>query len=336
MDLSSVQVGAAFGLMVRTWPIILVRLGVTIAFWVVALLYLAITGAVAVLIGNAVEIVGIIVFLVALGAMIPLYHLAYRYVFFVIKAAHVAVIAELLVNGRLPEGVGQLAFGRQKVMERFGETNAMFLVDELVNGVVSAFTWAVYSVTSWIPGDAVRTLVGIVNTIIRFAMSYIDEAILARSFTNDRDNVWANARDGLVLYAMVWKPILLNAVVLMILSYIPFLVALLIFSAPIGLLVNLVSPQLAGWSIIAILLFAWLVKVAVGDAFAMTAIIAAYQRETADKTPDPAMVERLNGLSDKFREIMRRAGDAVGFQRPKVKNEGDGLAAAGAPAGTFE
>lgn len=331
MDLSSIQVGAAFRLMLRTLPIILIRLGVTIAFWVVALVYLAVVGAVAVLIGNASEIVGLIVFLVALGAMIPLYHLAYRYVFFVIKAAHIAVIAELLVHDRLPDGVGQLEFGRKKVIERFGETNAMFIVDELVNGVVSAFTWTVYSITSWIPGDTVRTLVGVVNTIIRFAMNYIDEAILARSFTNERDNVWVNARDGLVLYAMVWKPILLNAVVLMILSYIPFIVALLIFSAPIGLLINLVSPQLAGWSIIGILLFAWLVKVAVGDAFAMTAIIATYQRETADKTPDPAMVERLNSISDKFREIGQRAGEALGFNRPKAKPE-DGLT----PASTFE
>jgi hypothetical protein len=336
MDFSSIQIGAAFRLMIRTLPIILIRLGVTIAFWVVALIYLAIVGAVAVLIGNASEIIGVIVFLVALGAMIPLYNLAYRYVFFVIKAAHIAVIAELLVNDTLPDGVNQLAFGRKKVTERFGETNVMFVVDELVNGVVNAFTWTVYSITSWIPGDSVRTIVGIVNTVIRFAMNYIDEAILARSFTNERDNVWANARDGLVLYAMAWKPILLNAVVLMILSYIPFIVALLIFSAPIGLLVNLVSPQLAGWSIIAILLFAWLVKVAVGDAFAMTAIIAAYQRETAGKTPDPAMVDRLNGLSDKFGELMRKAGDSMGFNRQKAKNDSDGLPTTSAPASTFE
>ncbi len=335
MDLSSIQIGAAFGLMIRTLPIILIRLGVTIIFWVVGLIYLAIIGAVSVLIANASEIIGVIVFLVALGAMIPLYNLAYRYVFFVIKAAHIAVIAELLVNDKLPDGVNQLTYGRQKVMERFGETNAMFVVDELVNGVVSAFTWTVYSITSWIPGDSVRTIVRIVNTVIRFAMNYIDEAILARSFMNERDNVWANARDGLVLYAMVWKPILMNAVVLMILSYIPFIVALLIFSAPIGLLVNLVSPQSAGWSIIAILFFAWLVKVAVGDAFAMTAIIAAYQRETANKVPDPAMVDRLNKVSDKFGELMRKAGDSLGMNRQKVKNEGD-LPTASAPASTFE
>lgn len=313
MNPQSLQLGSAFRLVLRTLPIILVRLAASLVFWIAALVYLVLVGGVAYLIGQAVAILGVIVFLVAIGAMVPLYNLAYRYVFFVIKAAHIAVISEILVNGDLPAGTNQLAWGRKQVTERFGETNAMFVVDELVNGVVGAFTWTVYSVTSWLPGDSLRTLAQIITTVIRFALNYIDEAIMARSFYTRSDNVWANARDGLVLYAMSWKPILMNAVALMILSYIPFLVALLLFSAPIGLLVATISPSLAGWSIIAILAFAWLMKVAVGDAFAMTAIIATYQRETAGKQPDPAMAAKLDQASEKFAEIRQRAADAFGM-----------------------
>jgi hypothetical protein len=312
MNLDSLQIGSAFRLMLRTLPIILVRLGASIVLWIVGLIYLVVVGGIAYLIGQAVAVLGVIVFLVAIGAMLPLYNLAYRYIFFVIKAAHIAVISEILVRGDLPPGTNQLAWGRQKVTERFGETSAMFVVDELVNGVVGAFTWTVYSVTSWLPGDSLQTLAQMITTVIRFALSYIDEAIMARSFYTQSDNVWTNARDGLVLYAMSWKPILMNAVALMVLSYIPFFVALLLFSAPIGLLVATISPSLAGWSIIAILVFAWLMKVAVGDAFAMTAIIATYQRETAGKQPDPAMAARLDQVSDKFSEIRQRATDALG------------------------
>jgi len=320
MNKGSLQLGTAFNLLMRTLPIILVRLGVTIAFWLVALIYLGVTGGVAWLIGQAISIVGVILFFVAIAAMVPLYNLAYRYVFFMIKAAHIAVVSELLVRGNLPDGTNQLSWGKERVTERFGETNVMFVVDELVNGVVTAFTRTVYSVASWLPGD-LRSVVRILNQIIRFAMNYIDEAILARSFYSNHDNVWANARDGLVLYGMTWKPILKTAVALMALSYVPFIVVFLVFSAPLGLLLSLISTTIAGWSLLITLLLAWMVKVAVGDAFAMIAIVAVYQRETDGLEPDPQMAARLESVSSKFVELKKKAAENMGMgEKPKDDN----------------
>src|SRR6185436_18266819 len=182
------------------------------------------------------------------------YNLVYHYVFYLLKAAHVAIIAELLVNGNVPGGQGQIAWGKQKVQERFGEVSGMFIIDELVMGVVRAFTRTVFFLTSWLPGETLRTAVRIINRVIEYAMNYIDEAVLARSFWNEHESVWTNARDGVVLYAMVWKPILTNAIALMLISFLPFVVAFILFSAPIGLLLARTSPQLAGWSIIATLM----------------------------------------------------------------------------------
>jgi hypothetical protein len=321
MNLNALRLGMSFNLMMRTMPILLVRLGVMLVFWVVALIYLAITFAVAYLVGQAVPFIGVILFIVALVAVGPIYNLAYRYIFYTIKTAHIAVIAELLTKDRLPDGVNQLSYGKQRVEERFGEVNAMFVVDELVNGVIHAFTNTVYSVTSWLPGETLDTLVRIVNRVIRFAMNYIDEAVMARSFYRTEGNVWENARDGVVLYAQVWKPILVNAIALMLLSYVPFIAALVLFALPVGLLLNLISPQLAGWSIIFLLILAYMVKVAVGDAFAMTAIIAAYQRETTTLTPNPEMAAQLDSLSDQFRELTQRARDGIaGLGRPSPTN----------------
>ncbi len=312
MDLNSLQLGTSFKLMLRTLPIIGIRLGANLLFWIALIIYLAIAGWVAYLVGNAIQIVGVILFIVALVAIIPIYNLAYRYVFYMLKAAHVAIIAELLATGKVKDGRGQLAWGKQKVQERFGEMNAMFVVDELVNGVVRAFTRTVFAVTAWLPGESIRTLVRIVNRVIEYSMNYIDEAVLARSFWVERESVWTNARDGVVLYAMVWKPILMNAIALMILSYIPFVIAFILFAAPIGLILSRTSPQLAGWSIIITLVLAFLIKIALGDAFAMTAIIATYQRETANLTPDPNMVAKLDSVSDKFKDLKRRAEESIG------------------------
>ena len=309
MKLESLKIGMAFKLLMRTMPILLIRLGATFAFWVVALIYLAITIGVATLVGKAVPILGFIVGLVAVIGVVPMYQLAYKYVFFMIKAAHIAVISEILVNDKLPDGAGgQLEWGRQRVTERFGEMNVMFVVDELVNGVVRAFTRTVYSVTMFLPGDTLRQMVGVVNRVIRISMGYIDEAVLARSFYNPTDNVWGNARDGVVLYAQVWKPMLTNAVALMLISILPGIAAFVIFALPLGLIISAIFGEAAGgWSIIALFLFAYLVKVAIGDAFAITAMIAAYQRETKDLTPNPEMTSQLEGLSDQFRELTEKA-----------------------------
>lgn len=312
MNLDSLQLSRALQLLLRTTPLLLIRLGAVIAFWVIALIYLAVAGGVAYLIGQAIEILGVILFFVALIAVIPLYQLAYRYVFFMLKAAHIAVISEMLVNGDLPAGTNQLSWGKQRVQERFGEVNVMFIVDELVAGVVRAFTNSVYRLTAWLPSDSIRTLVKIINRVIQFAMTYIDEAVLSRSFIQQEKNVWANARDGVTLYAMVWKPLLMNAIALMILSYLPFIVALILFSAPVGLLLAAISPQLAGWAIIFTLILSYLIKTAVGDSFAMAAMIAAYHRETAGLEPNPEMTARLDQVSDKFRELAQRAQGEIG------------------------
>lgn len=308
MDFSNLNLGLAFSLLMKTIPVLMIRLGAMLVFWVVAIIYLVIVSWIAVLIGSAIDWLGVIVFIVALVAVIPAYNLAYRYVFYMLKAAHIAIMAEILVNGKLPDGVGQLDYGRKKVTERFGEVNTMFVVDELVSGVVHMFTGTVYSIASWLPGDTLQTLARIVNRVIHYATSYIDEAVLARSFyISPPQNVWENARDGVVLYAMSWKPLLTSAVVLMLLSFVPGIVAFVIFAAPIAWLISLFSSSLAAWTVILALFLGWVFKVAFGDSFAMAAIIASYQRVTVGKTPDPAMAAKLDSISNAFTDLKNRA-----------------------------
>jgi hypothetical protein len=224
-------------------------------------------------------------------------------------------MAELLVNDDLPAGTNQLDWGRKRVQERFTEVNAMFVIDEMVTGVVRAFTGTVYSIASWLPGDTIRTLVQVIQRVIEYALTYIDEAVLARSFWNTGQNVWENARDGVVLYAMSWRTMLTTAVVLMLISFIPALVVLILLGAPLGFLLSMISPQFAGWSIILILFLAWLMKVAIGDTFAIAAILATYQRTTAGMQPDPEMSAKLDAVSEQFQDLKRRATEALSGTR---------------------
>jgi hypothetical protein len=119
--------------------------------------------------------------------------------------------------------------------------------------------------------------------------------------------VWENARDGVALYATTWKPLLTNAIALMVISYIPSVVGFILLAAPIGLIVSFISKPLAGWAIIFTFLLAYLLKVALGDAFAMTVMIAAYHRETEGLEPSAEITSRLDGVSDQFQELTKRA-----------------------------
>ncbi len=311
MSFEQLQLGTAFNLVVKTAPILLVRLGLYLAFWVLLLIYWGITIGLAYLVGQVWAPLGWILAIIALGSAIPIYNLAYRYVFYLLKVAHIAVMVELLGNRQLPTGTSQLTWGKEQVTKRFGQVSVMFVIDEIVEGVVRMFTGLVFSIASWLPGDSIRQIAAIINRVIRYSTSYIDEAILARAFWRRDENIWASAQEGLVLYAMVWKPLVATAVALMVISYIPFLLIWLLFSAPIGGLLSLFSTTLAGWSIIIALVFALFVKVAVGDSFAMAAIIAAYQHETKNLIPDPAMEAHLAQISDKFRDLKDRALSAV-------------------------
>ncbi len=310
--MGSLQLGTAFKLLLKTGPILMVRLGASILFWFVTLLYLGLVIGLAVLLGSITPILGWVVAIIGLVGFGPIYHLAYKYGFFLIKAAHIAVISELLVHGQLPAGVSQLAWGKEQVKQRFGDVSVMFVVDELVSGVIGMFTRTVYALASWMPGDTMRQLAAVVNRVIRYATSYIDEAIMARAFWRRDENMWSSAEEGLVLYGQVWKPLLKNAVALMFLSFIPFIIALIVFAAPVAGLVGLVGgTKAAAWSVLALLVLAFLIKVAVGDSFAMVAMIASYQRETASLTPDPAMSAQLAQISPKFVELKNRALAAV-------------------------
>jgi hypothetical protein len=305
--MSSLQLGKAVSIMMQTLPILGIRVLVSFISFVIFVVYMLITFGVAALLGRINETLGVIVFIIALVAVIPIYNLANRYIFYILKAAHLAIVAELLQNGKIPDGVNQLEWGKQQVQTRFGDVNVMFVVDELVNGVVRAFTNTLGWLTGWLPGEALQTLVGMVKMVIRLSLSYIDEAVLARAFWLRSESVWSSAVDGVVLYTQIWKPILTNAIALMFISYIPFVAALIIFAAPVGFILNIFSSDLAAWGIVAALFLAWLIKASIGDTFAMVAIIATYQRETANLTPNPEMKAKLETVSDKFRELQRHA-----------------------------
>ncbi|HLU81965.1 MAG TPA: hypothetical protein VKZ43_01070 [Trueperaceae bacterium] len=332
--LPKIYLGEAIGLVGKTLPLLWVRLGSYLALGAALGVYAAAVGAVAWLLGRLWAPLGVIVFLIAVGGAFGVVRWAGRYWFHMLRAAHTAVLTEFIVTGKGPEQ-GQLAYGKAQVLGRFKDTSILFAVDLLVGGVVKFVVRTFTRIASILPIPGLDGLAKLLERVAVMSTTYVDEAVLSRAYAKREENVWAVARDGVVLYAQAWKPILANAVVLALLSFVEFLVFLLILGLPAAAIAAAV-PSLGLALGIGVLIGAWMLKLAVSDAIALAATLLAYHRATAGLEPDPAWVAKLDSASDKFRELGRKAVEAV---KPAMTPTGpqDGqpatTAASGQPVG---
>jgi len=301
--------GEALALLGKTLPFIWVRLGSYAVLFAALSLYFTVVGGLSWLLGRLWEPLGFITFLIAIGGGFGLLRWASRYYFYLLKAAHTAVMTEFIVHGTGPAG-HQIAYGRQQVTERFRDTSVMFAVDVLVDGAVKAFVRTFARIAGLLPIPGLDGLTKLLERVAVASTTFVDEAVLSRAYAQREPNVWKVAHDGVILYAQAWRPILTNAVALTLLGYVEFLLFLVILGVP-ALAVAAALP--AAGPVLAILVFAgaWLLKLALADAFALAATLIAYHRTTTGLTPNPEWQAKLEGVSEKFKELGRKAVASV-------------------------
>lgn len=306
-------IGEAFGLIGKTLPFIWVRLGSYLLLGLGLGVYFAVVGGIAWLLGSLWAPLGILVFILAAGGAFGIVRWVTRYYFYLLKAAHTAVMTEFIVYGKAPEG-SQIAYGKKQVMDRFKDTSIMFGVDVLVDAVVKAFTRRFTNLVGILPIPGMDSLMSLIKKVALYATTYIDEAILSRAYKEREENVWQVAQDGIILYAQAWKPILANAAVLAIISFVEFVALLILLGLP-AVAIGAAIPALRVALGISVIIGAWMIKLAVSDAFSLAATLIAYHRSTEGMTPNPEWKGRLEQASDKFSELGRKAAQAAGGQR---------------------
>ena len=304
-----IYLGEALSLLAKTMPFLWVRLGSYMLLGLGLGVYFAIVGGVAWILGSLWGPLGFIVFIAGIGGAFVVVGWAGRYYFYLLKAAHAAVMTEHIVHGRAPEG-SQVDYGRQQVTARFRDTSILFAVDALVDGAVKSIVRTFTSIASILPIPGVDGLGKLLERIAVASTTFVDESILSRAYAKREQNVWKVAHDGVVLYAQAWKPILANAVVLALLGYLEFFLFLAVLGLPALAFAALV-PALRIALGIGVVLGAWMLKLAISDAFAMAATLTAYHRTTAEMEPNPEWVAKIEGVSDKFRELGKKATEAL-------------------------
>jgi hypothetical protein len=327
--------GEALGLLAKTLPFIWIRLGSYALLGLGLAAYFGIVGGIAWLLGQLWAPLGLILFLVAIGGAFGIVRWITRYYFYLLKAAHTAVMTEFIVHGTGPSG-GQVAHGRAAVTERFKDTSIMFAVDQLVDGVVRRIVRSVVRIASILPIPGIDSLGKLLERVALASSTYVDESILSRAYAKREQNVWSVAHEGVVLYAQAWKPIVANAVVLSLISYVEFVLLLVILALP-ALAIAAVFPGAGPALAVLVVIAAWMVKLAVADAWSLAATLLAYHRTTLEMTADPEWVARLEGMSDKFKELGRKAKEAVETRTAApseaASSETDRTGAAPTPAG---
>ncbi len=311
-------IGEALGLIKKTMPYVTARAGILALVGIGAVIYF---GIIALLIGALKEAGGIaaIIFIIGTGGFILIMRFIKHAVLYALKAGHIAVLTELIDKGTLPEGKGQVEYGKDLVKSRFKDVAIMFAVDRLVAGVLRTFNRTVARVTDALPIPGLEGLGKLVTTLVNFSISFVDEAILSYAISREDDNLWKSSKDGVILYAQEWKAILPASAVMGLIDAAAFLVVF------IPLLIILGFATGAGWIALVIsAVIGYLVKEAFVRPWAMASIILTFRREIQGKTPNPEWDQRLESVSKKFRELKDKAVEYArgqGAEKPEEKVE---------------
>ena len=234
------------------------------------------------------------------------------YILYIVKAGHIAVMVEIMQGGQVPGGRGQIDHATAVVKARFGEASALFALDRLIKGVVGVVTGLMQGILGFLPIPGLDQMMGVVRAYLKLAVGLVDEVILAHGIKTRAENPWSSAQDGLVLYAQNARPILINAAWLTLFSYGLSFVVFLIMLAPAALVVYLIPGSWSAGGFVFAILFAWAVKAALIEPFAIACLLQVFFKVTEGQQPDPVWRAKLDAATTKFKELGSRAATWAG------------------------
>jgi len=303
-----------FRLMGRTAPFIVLRL---LVFFGITLAYVLVTGGGAglgYLVGRVGDEPGGYAFFggfIGFAVVSGVIYFLREYLLYLVKAGHIAVLVHLIDDKPIPDGRGQIDYAAAEVRSRFAETSVLFAVDQLIKGVLKMINRLLMTIGSLIPIPALQGLMKFVTTVLNLSLTYVDEVILAHNIRTQSTNPWSSSRDALVLYAQNYTTMLKNALFLAIVVWVLTLLIFLVTLAPFLALVSFFPEGAGFWTVVIAFVFAISLKAAIIDPFAMAALIQAFFKVTEGQQPREEWVVRLDGASDKFRELGTKAASYV-------------------------
>ncbi len=227
-----------------------------------------------------------------------------HYFGYLVKAGHIAVMAEAFTTGKVPDG--QVKYGMGKVKERFLGANVYFAVDKLVTGAVKQIQRGIDKLgqkLDFIPG--MEQVAKLINFFVELSLGYIDECCLGYTFYKKDQGAFKSACDGVVIYTKNIKKLLGNAAKTMLKVVLLVIVTVLVVFIPIGLLFKALD-----WSALIAFLLAcfitWVLKFAFLDSYILCQIMAGYMEVAPTTQINFDLYGKLCGISGKFKELFNK------------------------------
>ncbi|MGN0431951.1 MAG: hypothetical protein ACI4EQ_06295 [Lachnospiraceae bacterium] len=227
-----------------------------------------------------------------------------RYVGYMLKAGHVAMVTTAVTTGTLPEN--QLEAAKNMVKERFATANVYFVVDRLVTGAVSQLQKGLQKIDDLlgkIPG--VSIVVSFAQVFVNIALGYIDECCLGYTFLHKEQSAYKSAADGVVIYFQNWKKLLkdaaVTALIVMGVSVLAWLLPFIIFAVILGAFgVHWIVAFILGLMVSAI------IKSAFIDSWMMVKMMVSYMQVAPTTQITFDLYDKLCKLSGKFKNLFNK------------------------------
>ena len=243
-------------------------------------------------------------FLIWCGTIGPVRLAVEHYMGYLVKAGHMAVIAEAATTGQVPDD--QVRYGVEKVKERFVTANIYFAVDKLVSGAVKEIQKGIEKVSNaldFIPG--MEQLASFAKFFVELSLGYIDECCLGYTFYKAEQGAFQSACDGVVIYAQNIKHLLKNAAITMLKVVLATLAVVIVVFIPVGVVFRLLK-----WSglvaFVLACLIAWVVKFAFLDSYILCQTMAAYMQVAPTTQITFDLYGKLCSLSASFKELWEK------------------------------
>ncbi len=314
------EIGRTLGIVIRTWPFVILRI---IVYFGITLAYIVSTGAGAGVgygVGHILGDGGPLSFalwggIFGFGLVSLILFWLREYILYIVKAGHIAVMVSLIDGHDVPGGQSQIGYAQAVVRERFVEANVLFVLDQLVKGVVRIITGLIGGFAAFVPIPGLSGIAKFVNAVIRMSLTYVDEIILGYNIRIQSNAPFETGRQGVVLYAQNARTMLKNAVWLTVMTWVLGIIVFFLTLAPAAAILYAMPGELAGWAFVLAIVFAWAFISAFIEPFVIAALMQVYFRVIEGQTPDPAWDMRLSETSKHFRDLKDHALASVGGSR---------------------
>lgn len=286
----------------KTMKFVWLKLAFGGAIVLASLILLGIFALIGSLFGGSVMAIFICLWMILTGGI---YRFAMNYVGYMLKAGHIAVIAETVVNGQVPDN--QFEFGKQAVTKRFATSNAYFVIDKLVSGAVKQLQKVVGKIggaLDMIPG--MESITNIIQNFIGIALGYVDECCLGYCFIKEDEGAFKASCDGVVIYFQNAKKLLKDAaittLIVMVATFVAWIVPFILFASIF---------KIFGWNMLIAVILAVFVaaalKLAFIDSYMMVKMMVSYMEVAPSTEITFDLYDKLCGLSNKFKSLFAKA-----------------------------